>query len=1300
LSSVAFCHVFKTFDKADVINRQLNVTWGGVASPLGLGLRIQVLDGAYDRTNSTEFPTFNSPFGFINPLKGGGQLHEILVATNPFNQTDSLTMTLAGSTEDQVTISMTLRDGSTSNNVTMDIYQVIIDLIGEWSFGSGATYTSEVNSTDGLDRGFVNADFTNLQDFIAPVITILANNPETILKDSNYIDAGATALDDQDGDITGNIITINNVDSSIVAVYQVSYNVTDNGNNNAFEVRTVNVVEQMPVSAGGGGSGRASPSLSGAGGIETDVSKLSDVPPLVQPIPIAPPSEVDRAFSLFDSLNSFFDPVTQEDSPVVPSPPPVQPETAPTQEPDSFVDRIANFFSGLFGFLYGVPNVYGEMNVTERMEDYEMTQINATRWMHKLGLPPHIQDDQGDWVANIFTEDANGIELESASMTYYFDKNSCLMSIYDTGRMIPSDIPLIAEDNWYVRVAPNGTESWSDMAINYLACSYSVTNSTNSIIINATKSDSLGTFSEIYTHSKYGGLKHTLYYTNENPAWTNHKFGFINFLYDIPVSFQLMNVNPANQVIVDSYSTFPSLQQPIEFGGVGIELTSLTSINYDRSNLFRIENTTDPNWNGTDPNIQVTEGLDLIHKISDTESRHFYYEFDTAFDQLDSFVFDVNTDNRVDLTIDYTNIFTPTGIGQTTSIDPTLESFSSFDVQRLATAFPPVSQGCHNSLPDSSALSTVFSVGLFGSLGSVPPTPEACHIPTMRFDITSIPDDAVPSNMTLAVNNTSGSFSVSSINGFPVNQASRWVHVTEDLNGLSKQSIFSSLLGVGHDVSGSGDFFTGGYTTGFVVLDTNIRLAPDSVLDRFELWLETGSNFYQLANCPEFSGTNGCTLITAGGFLGTGGSSTGFFDKTNSFLDITFDVFTVASEPLNLTDAYTPTPDTCFLDWDNPADNGGRVITSYDIERSINLGSFIFLANTGVATPTEFSDTTIISNESYRYRVSAINQEGTGAFAESTSCGIPSIADPPTLTNVFEEPLTDLTLDWVLGYDGGLDVLGYKIERSINGVLFTTLIADTGNTNTQFIDGTANVAVVNTYRVSTINSLGTSTPSNELGNVIPSSGGGGGASEGSPVGDPEPEPTQEDFDQALADAIAQLQPQTLTVVETIISNVFEFAVIDNTHEDLVLNSFLDDERLGIRWSSGQDIIIVSAVPSPSPFLITFEALPAIKQGSGAVVSTDFLLYNLQVPRLECGNQITQNCVQKVRYEIPVIVTAMIANKTVIDTGNITVDLVDDLIDPILVLLLATFGIPLVAGLVQRSRGKKNQTQSIRQVLNT
>ncbi len=134
---------------------------------------------------------------------------------------------------------------------------------------------------------------------------------------------------------------------------------------------------------------------------------------------------------------------------------------------------------------------------------------------------------------------------------------------------------------------------------------------------------------------------------------------------------------------------------------------------------------------------------------------------------------------------------------------------------------------------------------------------------------------------------------------------------------------------------------------------------------------------------------------------------------------------------------------------------------------------------------------------------------------------------------------------------------------------------------------------------------------------------------------------------------------------------------------------MDNERLGFRWSSGSNLVLVSAIPAPSPFFITFEPLPAVKQGSGFTVSTNFLLYDLEVPRNLCTTVITQNCVEKLRYEVPVTLNAIINEIQVSDTGTITVDLTEELIDPILVILLATFAIPVVGIIIQRARGRSS-----------
>ena len=71
----------------------------------------------------------------------------------------------------------------------------------------------------------------------------------TIEVGSTYTDAGATASDNYDGDITSSIVTVNPVDTDVVGQYTVTYNVSDANNNAAVEVtRTVNVVDTtIPV---------------------------------------------------------------------------------------------------------------------------------------------------------------------------------------------------------------------------------------------------------------------------------------------------------------------------------------------------------------------------------------------------------------------------------------------------------------------------------------------------------------------------------------------------------------------------------------------------------------------------------------------------------------------------------------------------------------------------------------------------------------------------------------------------------------------------------------------------------------------------------------------------------------------------------------------------------------------------------------------------------------------------------------------------------------------------------------------
>ena len=85
-------------------------------------------------------------------------------------------------------------------------------------------------------------------DTIAPTITLLGNLVKNVIIDTEYSDAGATANDNRDGDITENIEIISTVDTSVLGTYEVKYNVSDAHGNKAVEVvRTIKVLSTLDV---------------------------------------------------------------------------------------------------------------------------------------------------------------------------------------------------------------------------------------------------------------------------------------------------------------------------------------------------------------------------------------------------------------------------------------------------------------------------------------------------------------------------------------------------------------------------------------------------------------------------------------------------------------------------------------------------------------------------------------------------------------------------------------------------------------------------------------------------------------------------------------------------------------------------------------------------------------------------------------------------------------------------------------------------------------------------------------------
>ena len=116
--------------------------------------------------------------------------------------------------------------------------RVLFDLAGD----EGTVVIDNVSLVEG-------GDGSDSEDSVAPVITLTGDATINLtVGDPAYVDEGATATDNVDGDITPNItVGGDTVDTAVAGTYTITYNVSDAAGNAAAEVtRTVNV--EAPVS--------------------------------------------------------------------------------------------------------------------------------------------------------------------------------------------------------------------------------------------------------------------------------------------------------------------------------------------------------------------------------------------------------------------------------------------------------------------------------------------------------------------------------------------------------------------------------------------------------------------------------------------------------------------------------------------------------------------------------------------------------------------------------------------------------------------------------------------------------------------------------------------------------------------------------------------------------------------------------------------------------------------------------------------------------------------------------------------
>ena len=174
----------------------------------------------------------------------GSNASEVIRTVNIIDITPPVITLIQGETLNVVIGSSFTNEGATaSDNVDGDLTSSIIvseavntSIIGTYQIIYTVTDSSGNQAEDVIQ-------IINVVDPNPPVIDLNGQQAINIELGNDYNDEGATANDNEDGDITSNIIISGTVNTSILGTYNINYNVEDSSGNNALElIRVINVV--------------------------------------------------------------------------------------------------------------------------------------------------------------------------------------------------------------------------------------------------------------------------------------------------------------------------------------------------------------------------------------------------------------------------------------------------------------------------------------------------------------------------------------------------------------------------------------------------------------------------------------------------------------------------------------------------------------------------------------------------------------------------------------------------------------------------------------------------------------------------------------------------------------------------------------------------------------------------------------------------------------------------------------------------------------------------------------------------
>ncbi|KZY62174.1 hypothetical protein A3750_09720, partial [Oleiphilus sp. HI0079] len=113
---------------------------------------------------------------------------------------------------------------------------------------TAGVYIIEYNVQDSSGNAAAPVTRTvTVEDNTAPVITRTGSATVTVERGNSYTDAGATATDNIDGDLTGSVVTTGSVNTLVAGNYTITYNVSDTSGNAGTPVQRTVTVEDTSI---------------------------------------------------------------------------------------------------------------------------------------------------------------------------------------------------------------------------------------------------------------------------------------------------------------------------------------------------------------------------------------------------------------------------------------------------------------------------------------------------------------------------------------------------------------------------------------------------------------------------------------------------------------------------------------------------------------------------------------------------------------------------------------------------------------------------------------------------------------------------------------------------------------------------------------------------------------------------------------------------------------------------------------------------------------------------------------------